>query len=372
MTVNCAAMPSELIYSELFGHKKGAFTGASTDKEGKFGQANGGTIFLDEIGNITGEIQLALLRVLEYRKFSPLGSAGAEQGVDVRIICATHRRIDTIEGRGKSNFREDLFYRLNVLPIRIPPLREEWRDLLFLFLMFLKDDSEPANLINSVLPLGVIEDMLWYEWPGNIRELRNFSHYYREYCIVLRESIQKSRDWGRLFRFFCFNNALEEFLGDDQYARVFEQLNSKSLRLMYSGGLFPWNPVSFKTIKKILDSFLHVKPGVCVKPNYLQEKAIRQFFAGLSGNKELLNERMPIVKASEKTADCLMYGGMATDKETSDDEIDSGDTDKSIFDVSMNGDAADMPKFRDVVESYYRRLFEIYQSASNEALSKIA
>ncbi len=166
--VNCAAIPKDLLESELFGHKKGAFTGAFADRVGRFQLANRGTLFLDEIGDMSADMQVKLLRVLQERKIDPIG-AQKEVSIDVRVIAATHRTLpkEIKEGR----FREDLFYRLNVLPIHLPPLRERLEDIPELFDKFaviFADKSDPVKLSKE------FSDFLAaYDWPGNIRELGN-------------------------------------------------------------------------------------------------------------------------------------------------------------------------------------------------------
>ncbi len=167
--VNCAAIPKDLIESELFGHRKGSFTGAISDRVGRFELANGGTLFLDEIGDLPGEVQVKLLRVIQERVVDPIGSLKPKP-IDVRIVSATHK---DLEGEIKATrFREDLFYRLNVLPIHSAPLRERTEDIELLFNHFAKIYSK-----NEVIPISlepclsrVFEE---YNWPGNIRELSN-------------------------------------------------------------------------------------------------------------------------------------------------------------------------------------------------------
>lgn len=167
ISINCAAIPENLFESELFGHKKGAFTGADKDKKGKISQANKGTIFLDEIGELPMEsLQAKLLRFLQEKEIEPLGGAGIEK-VDVRVVAATNRNLS--EMVSENRFREDLYYRLNVFPIEIPPLRERQEDLQDLFEFFLKKYG-----VKKVSPDKEILDKLkQYSWPGNVRELDN-------------------------------------------------------------------------------------------------------------------------------------------------------------------------------------------------------
>jgi transcriptional regulator with GAF, ATPase, and Fis domain len=168
--VHCAALSPSLLESELFGHVKGAFTGAHQDRMGRFEAANGGTLFLDEIGDISLETQIKLLRVLQERCFEPVGSVRTVN-VDVRLITATHQNLEQLIEGGK--FREDLFYRLNVIQLAIPPLRERREDILELALYFLRQSAKRMGK-----PLSHIDDLALdalerYHWPGNIRELEN-------------------------------------------------------------------------------------------------------------------------------------------------------------------------------------------------------
>ena len=176
--LNCAAIPSGLLESELFGHEKGAFTGALMQKQGRFELADRGTLFLDEIGDISPELQPKLLRALQEHEFERLGSTKTIR-VDVRLIAATHR--DLQDMICNNQFREDLFYRLNVFPIEIPPLRERREDIPLLVHYFvLRHSREMRKRIKSV-PKQVLEALVNADWPGNIRELENFI----ERCVIL-------------------------------------------------------------------------------------------------------------------------------------------------------------------------------------------
>jgi len=168
--VNCAAIPETLLESELFGHVRGAFTGATMTKRGKFALADGGSIFLDEIGTLSTSIQSKLLRVLQEREFEPLG-AERTQRVDVRVIAATNRDLTQMVSDGR--FQEDLYYRLNVIPIAIPPLRERRDDIPVLIDHFVeKHRQRTAKRIEQV-DEEVVQALQRYEWPGNVRELEN-------------------------------------------------------------------------------------------------------------------------------------------------------------------------------------------------------
>lgn len=170
VAVNCAALPSELIESELFGHEKGAFTGAAARREGKFEQAHGGTLFLDEIGDMSSNVQAKLLRALEERRIERLG-ANETIPVDVRIVSATHRPLEQEITNG--NFRADLFYRLRVFTVDIPPLRERREDIPLLAETFLRLAAERYELPQRALSQGALKRLIEYSWPGNVRELKN-------------------------------------------------------------------------------------------------------------------------------------------------------------------------------------------------------
>lgn len=168
--VNCAAIPEELIESELFGHVKGSFTGASEDKTGKFQQADGGTLFLDEVGDMSLKTQSKVLRVLDEQRFTPVGSHRSLQ-VDVRVLAATNKHLEEQVARGA--FREDLFYRLNVIPFFVPPLRERTEDIAIIARHFIAEFSAAYGRKPKELSEAALEILLRYSWPGNVRELRN-------------------------------------------------------------------------------------------------------------------------------------------------------------------------------------------------------
>jgi len=176
--LNCAALPDSLIESELFGHEKGAFTGAIARRQGKFELADGGTLFLDEIGDMVLGTQAKVLRVLEDRRFERLGSSES-LSVDVRIICATHR--DLGRAIAQSEFREDLYYRIRVVTIEIPALRERREDIELLLEYFGKNFAEKYRIQWSGFTEAALRKLLNYPWPGNVRELRNLI----ERCVVL-------------------------------------------------------------------------------------------------------------------------------------------------------------------------------------------
>jgi len=179
IAVNCGAIPRDLVESELFGHVKGAFTGAIRDKKGRFEQADGGTILLDEIGELAGDVQVKLLRVLQERVVEPVGGERAIE-VNVRVIAATNVDLDAQVAHGQ--FREDLFYRINVVPIRIPALRDRATDIPVLARAFLQRYAGPDS--NVTLSPELLRCLASYSWPGNVRELENLV----ERMVLLRQS----------------------------------------------------------------------------------------------------------------------------------------------------------------------------------------
>jgi formate hydrogenlyase transcriptional activator len=178
--VNCAAIPSSLIASELFGHERGAFTGAVQRRLGRFEAANSGTIFLDEIGELPMETQIALLRVIQEREFERVGSS-QPISVDVRIIAATNRDLHAAVSAG--TFRQDMFYRLNVFPIRVPALRERLDDIPLLVEHLVERYAQRAGKTIRVIRMNTLEILQAYDWPGNIRELQNVV----ERAVILSE-----------------------------------------------------------------------------------------------------------------------------------------------------------------------------------------
>ena len=178
--LNCAAIPAGLLESELFGHERGAFTGALMQKKGRFELADGGSLFLDEIGDISLELQPKLLRAVQEQEFERLGSARTIE-IDVRMIAATHRDLPGMIRDGK--FREDLFYRLNVFPIEIPPLRERREDIPLLVHYFVSCHSRQMQKCVKSVPKQAMEALVNADWPGNIRQLENFI----ERCVILTQ-----------------------------------------------------------------------------------------------------------------------------------------------------------------------------------------
>ncbi|NPA53409.1 MAG: sigma-54-dependent Fis family transcriptional regulator [Aquificae bacterium] len=207
VAINCASLPADLLESELFGYKKGAFTGASSDKKGLIEEANGGTLFLDEIGEMPLSLQAKLLRFLEERKIRPLGST-KEIEVDVRVISATNRNLE--EEIEKGNFREDLYYRLSTIIIRIPPLRERKEDIPLLAEYFLKEFQKKYHKHFNKISPEFLNFLMSYEFKGNIRELRNLL----EKAVILSEGeelkspIGKTEDVNSIY----IDNPDKEFL----------------------------------------------------------------------------------------------------------------------------------------------------------------
>ena len=178
--MNCAAIPPSLIASELFGHEKGAFTGATQKRLGRFESANGGTIFLDEIGDLPAEIQISLLRVLQEREIERVG-ASKPVPVDVRVLAATHRNLNTLVAEGK--FRQDLLYRLNVVPIQMPSLRERTDDIPLLVEYFIGRFGKKVGKKFRAIDERTLDLFKAYGWHGNIRELQNVI----ERAVILSE-----------------------------------------------------------------------------------------------------------------------------------------------------------------------------------------
>jgi transcriptional regulator with GAF, ATPase, and Fis domain len=168
--VNCAAIPETLLESDLFGHVRGAFTGATVTKRGRFSLADRGSIFLDEIGAMSAALQAKLLRVLQEREFEPLGAERTEH-VDVRVIAATNRDLRQLVDEGR--FQEDLFYRLHVVPVVVPPLRKRIEDIPMLVEYFVDKHARRNGRLIEALEDGVIPSLQEYQWPGNVRELEN-------------------------------------------------------------------------------------------------------------------------------------------------------------------------------------------------------
>jgi transcriptional regulator with GAF, ATPase, and Fis domain len=200
VTVNCAAIPRDLVESEFFGHVKGAFTGATSRRDGRFLRADGSTIFLDEVGELALDVQAKLLRVLQESEFEPVGSSQSCR-VDVRIIAATNRNLADAVRKGQ--FREDLFYRLNIFPIEIPPLRDRGEDILLLAGFFAERAADRFGRPRKRLNREHAARLLSYHWPGNVRELQN----------IIEHAVITSRD-DRLYPEVALDQAAESNKSD--------------------------------------------------------------------------------------------------------------------------------------------------------------
>jgi transcriptional regulator with PAS, ATPase and Fis domain len=188
VTINCGALPDSLLEAELFGYKKGAFTGANTDKPGRFALADGGTIFLDEIGDVSEALQVRLLRVLEEKTFEPLGGTETMK-TDVRVISATNKNLEKLVADGL--FRDDLYYRINVIKLHLPPLRDRREDIPLLINHFITEfNSMKSRAVADISP-SALAILMNYNFPGNVRELQNII----EHAMVLcRGAIIRARD----------------------------------------------------------------------------------------------------------------------------------------------------------------------------------
>jgi transcriptional regulator with PAS, ATPase and Fis domain len=189
VTINCAAFPDTLLESELFGYEKGAFTDARTSKPGKIEEANEGTLFLDEISNIPVELQAKLLKVLQDRKISKIGSTKVTD-IDIRLICATNADLTKLVAEGK--FRQDLFYRINTVEINVPPVRERQADIELLSEHYLNVYCKKYNKNNLYLSKPTIEKLRSYDWPGNVRELQ---HCVERAVILCEEDVLQPQDF---------------------------------------------------------------------------------------------------------------------------------------------------------------------------------
>lgn len=204
--INCGAIPAELLESELFGHVKGAFTGAISNRQGRFELANKGTLFLDEIGDLSPSLQVKLLRVLQEKRFEPVGSAKTIES-DVRIVAATNVDLEKAVKEGK--FREDLYYRLNVIPMVVPPLRDRSDDIPLLLEHFIKKFNTHKGIhITGIHPVA-LDKLLNYSWPGNIRELENFIE---RVSILRKEGMVELSDIPQYFE----DNQAHQFTGNLQ------------------------------------------------------------------------------------------------------------------------------------------------------------
>lgn len=231
VAINCGAIPETLIESELFGHEKGAFTGATERKIGKFQLANNGTFFLDEVAELSPSMQVSLLRVLQERKFNPVGSH-REVKTDARIIAATNRNLEKMIEQGQ--FREDLFYRLNVMPIFLPPLRERAEDIPDLVSYFIKKLSKPHARSFIGIEDEALALMKQYRWPGNIRELEN---------VIERAFIVENSDYIK-------SSSLPETIVRNAKESMAHKLLHRPSNLSMNANLDPASPLDFEVFKE--------------------------------------------------------------------------------------------------------------------------
>jgi transcriptional regulator with PAS, ATPase and Fis domain len=253
VAINCNALPDTLLESELFGYKAGAFTDARKDKPGKFAQAEGGVIFLDEIGDISPAVQVKLLRVLQERTYEPLGGTTPVKA-DVRVITATHRDLPAAVQTGE--FREDLFYRLNVLKVRLPPLRERRSDIPLLCDHFVGQFNQRFNRQVSGCAEAVVDRLLAHDFPGNIRELENVIEHAFVFCTegqielahLPEELAGGPRSGGATGRSLASIGSLEEV--EAEYIRaVIEEVGGNKLEAARRLGIH--KSTLFRKLKKL-------------------------------------------------------------------------------------------------------------------------
>jgi two-component system nitrogen regulation response regulator NtrX len=254
--VNCAAIPDTLIEAELFGYEKGAFTGATGSKKGKLEQAHKGTLFLDEIGDMSLPAQAKVLRVLQEKKFQRLGGTKVIE-VDIRFISATNK--DLQEEIKKGRFREDLFYRLNVFPIYIPPLRERKEDIPLLVEEFLEELAFKTGLGKKRLKEEVIEALMKYSWPGNVRELKNFIE--RLVIICPREEIGY-KDLPLDFR----KNLEKVDFKENERAPWFEEQDYKKAKILFEKEFLK------RKLKEFEGNISQTAKAIGIERAYLQKK----------------------------------------------------------------------------------------------------
>ena len=246
--VNCAAIPHSLVESELFGHEKGAFTGANKSRKGLFEQGDGGTVFLDEIGELDLNIQAKLLRTLQSGDVVPVGSEKTIQ-VDVRLIAATHRDLEGMVANGE--FREDLFYRLNVVTIASPPLRDRKNDIPLLTEFFVQDACQEHSLPERSFSETAMKQLMDYHWPGNIRELRNIVE--RE--LILSDGPEISQVSG------LSRNPSKADSSNSAAAQEPEILDGQTGGFSFQSGVVPWQELHQAMGKSYLKHVLNQTKG---------------------------------------------------------------------------------------------------------------
>ena len=253
IVVNCAALPPTLIESELFGHEKGTFTGATDKRIGKFEQGDGGTIFLDEIGDLPLDLQIKLLRVLQEKEVEPIG--GKKRKVDIRILAATNRNLEEEIAGGR--FRLDLYYRLNVFPIVIPPLRERKSDLLILANHFLQHYARKEKKTITLMADHVINTMLDYSWPGNIRELENIM---ARAVLMTNNHIIDTIQLSGGAKNRSANNAVTKTISENEREYILSVLNKCNGKICGSDGAAKLMDINVSTLRSRMK-----KLGILIK-----------------------------------------------------------------------------------------------------------
>lgn len=304
IAVNCGAIPEGTIDSELFGHEKGAFTGAVSNRKGYFEEVDGGTIFLDEIGEMPMGTQARLLRVLESGEFIPVGSSKVQK-TDVRVVAASNKDLLSLIQKGK--FREDLYYRLSTVPIHVPPLRERREDIYKLFRKFSSDFSEKHNSQSIVLDDEAKAMIQNYAWPGNIRELKNFAEQIS--VLSLKKTLDKDDVLSYLPKANRTNN-LPVLSGMESSAH-----DVSDREILYKV-LFDMRK-DLNEMKKIV--FALVQNGT-VSPEVLQEDMFREVMEMQSGTSPIVgdghapviinqNQAQPVYQATEVIEESLSIAG---------------------------------------------------------------
>lgn len=321
VVVNCGAIPSELLEAELFGHVKGAFTGATQNRVGRFEMAHGGTLFLDEVGELPLHLQVKLLRVLQTRQFEQVGSNRTVE-VDVRIIAATNRDMEDMVA--KREFREDLYYRLNVIPVRIPSLRDRKSDIPLLVNHFVQQFNQLTGHAVEAPSGEIMEALLAYDWPGNIRELENLM----ERLVILKG--QGTVDLG------------------DLPHRIFQRYAEG--RPAGAGALSEWEfprmvlPNSGLDLKAIVDAFEnHLIDQALARTNNNKNRASDLLTMNRTTLVEKLRKRGMITPASKKAGQQTAAGASVSDVQASADNGGNG-----------NASAGAMPAATRVIDGPFR------------------
>ncbi len=262
IAINCGAFPETLLESELFGYKKGAFTGADRDKPGRFALAEGGTLFLDEIGEISPAMQVRLLRVLQERSYEPLGAVGTVR-TNVRIICATHRDLAALVEKG--TFRQDLFYRINVILLELPPLRKRREDIPFLIETFIARFNLLMNRRISGVSSSALKALCRFGWPGNIRELENAIERSMVFCkgnMIELEDLPEELTKGGFSASSCANaSSMEETVRTSEIQAIQAALAKCGGNRRKAAELLEIHPSTFYRKLKNLQLELRVPDG---------------------------------------------------------------------------------------------------------------